>query len=168
MNDYMKRRQEQILNGRPLPDKKTPKYIAKKSAKRLEKEKEQKASGVPEVGKLALEKWFMDIKIKHSLPPLGGTCCMECGEWIPPDFIRHATAHLLPKKLFKSVATHELNYLILGAGCGCHEKTHRVDKFVTMKIWPEAARRIEIMMPLLPFDELKYLSSQLLTALENT
>lgn len=166
MSDYLKKRMEQILNGRPLPENKKKQPIAKKSAKRLAKEKEQAAVG-PEPSKLALEKWFSDIAFKHGLPPSGGCCCMECGEWIPKEYIRHATAHLLPKKLFKSVATHELNYLILGAGCGCHQKTDRVDKFVQMKVWPEAARRINVMMPLLPFDELKYLSSQLLTALDN-
>jgi len=153
--------------GKPKPKKFHA--IAKKSAKKIAQEKAEKEVGsTAQVSRVALEKWFFDIAQKHSILPSGGAVCMECGEWIPPNLIRHATAHLLPKKLFKSVATHELNYLILGAGCGCHEKTHRVDKFVTMKIWPEAARRISIMMPLLPFDELKYLSSQLLTAIENT
>jgi hypothetical protein len=165
MNDYMKSRMENILNGRPLKTK-DKKPIAKKSAKRIAKEKEQVKT--PEASKLSLEKWFFDISAKHSIPPNGGCYCMECGEWIPPNLIRHATAHLLPKKLFKSVATHELNYLILGAGCGCHDKTHRVDKFIRMKVWPEAARRIKIMMPLLPFDELKHISAQLDEALENT
>ncbi len=111
-----------------------------------------------------LNQWFAGIERKHSNGK--GAYCMECGEWIPQMYMRHATAHLLPKKTFDSVKTHELNYLILGAGCGCHTKTDRLDKFVSMKIWPEAARRIKIMMPLLPFDELKYISSQLLAELD--
>lgn len=117
------------------------------------------------VERIDLNEWFNRIELKHSNGK--GCYCMECGEWIPQMYMRHATAHLLPKKLFKSVSTHELNYLILGAGCGCHYKTDRVDKFIQMKVWPEAARRIKIMMPLLPFDELKYISSQLLNALDN-
>lgn len=165
MNEYMRQRQEHINKGRPLPEKKKN-VIPKKSAKRIEKEKEQKATGVKEASKLELDVWFNNIKEKHW--GIKHYCeCMECGTIIPVTYSRHATAHLLPKKLFKSVATHELNYLILGAQC-CHEKTHRVDKFVTMDVWPEAARRIKVMMPLLPFDELKYLSSQLLTALDQT
>lgn len=165
MNEYLKSRMDHIQRGRPLAEKK--KYtIPKISEKRKKKIAEQKAA--PEVAKENLEKWYSDIAFKHSIPGLGGCRCMECGEWIPEHYIRHATAHLLSKKLFKSVATHELNYLILGAGCGCHEKSHRIDKFVTLKMWPEAARRIKIMMPLLPHDELKYVSNQLLIALDNT
>lgn len=112
-----------------------------------------------------LNEWFNRIELKHSNGK--GCYCMECGEWIPQQYMRAATAHLLPKRLFRSISTHELNYLILGAGCGCHYKTDRVDKFIQMKVWPEAARRIKIMMPLLPFDELKYISSQLLNALDH-
>lgn len=143
------------------------KAIPKKSAKKLAEEKEQKLllNGEGD-GKIGLDLWFRQIQDKHF--GVNGGRCMECGEWIPNNYARHATAHLLPKKLFKSVATHPLNYLILGAGCGCHEKTHRIDKFVTMKIWVQAAERIKEMIPLLLFDELKYLSGQLMTALENT
>ena len=148
-----------------LAKKKKP---LKKISDKLKAEREkEKIVGKP-VSKLALDKWFDDIKIKH-WGKLGGYYhCMECGSFISYEYARHATAHLLPKKLFKSVATHELNYLILGAGCGCHQMTDRVDKFCQMKVWPEAARRIKEMIPLLPFDELKYLSGQLMTALENT
>jgi hypothetical protein len=143
-----------------------PKQSKKKIAQ-IKAEKEAFKVGGGNVTKIALDKWFYDIAEKHSINGRG-CACMECGEWISHDYLRHATAHLLAKKLFKSVATHELNYLILGAGCGCHEKSHRVDKFVQMKVWDEAARRIKIMMPLLPFDELRYISNQLLIALDNT
>lgn len=111
-----------------------------------------------------LNQWFADIERKHSNGK--GGYCMETGDWIPQQYMRHATAHLLPKSKFKSVATHELNYLILSAHNGSHQKTDRIDTFVKMKVWPEAARRIKIMMPLLPFDELKYISSQLLAELD--
>lgn len=145
---------------------KEKKPIAKKSAKRIAKEAEEKAAGAKQVGRLELEKWFFDIQEKHWAT--GWCACQECGEMIPKTYARPAIAHLLPKKLFKSIATHPLNYLILGAGCGDHYKTDRVDKFSQMKVWGEAARRIKIMIPLLPFDELKYLSSQLLNALDKT
>jgi hypothetical protein len=36
-----------------------------------------------------------------------------------------------------------------------------------MKIFPIAAERIKKIIPLLPFDELKYISNQLTIALEN-
>jgi len=121
-----------------------------------------------EVRKKTLNEWFNDIAEKHIVEtPNGlGAYCSECGSFIPLQYMRHATAHLLAKKLFRSVETHELNYMILGAGCGCHYKTDRVDKIVTLKVWPEIARRIKIMMPLLPFEELQYISSQLLAELD--
>lgn len=161
---YLEERRNQKTFGKPPKEKKVY-YLPKKSVKKIAEEKEQKKT--PDVAKLTLEKWFYDIQAFHC-GTVGGTKCEECGAWIPQAYMRSATAHLLPKKLFKSVSTHKSNYLILGAACGCHEKTHRIDKFVTMNIWPEAAKRIKEMIPLLPFDELKYLSSQLMTALENT
>ena len=160
LTEYQISRMKHIADGRPLAQKKTY-IIPKKSAKRVQKEKEQ---GV-DTYRVELEKWFAEIKERHSIG--GGCVCMECGGWIPNDYIRHATAHLLPKKNFISAATHPLNYLILCASNGCHEKTHRVDKFVQMKIFPIAAERIKKIIPLLPFDELKYISNQLTIALEN-
>ena len=161
---YLEQRRQFIEQGRPLKTKER-KPIAKKSAKRIEKEKEQKAAG-GEVGKLALDKWFFDIEEKYFSTGYG--VCMETGEAIPRRYARAATAHLLPKKLFKSVATHELNYLILSAANGSHDRTHTISKFVQMKIWPEAARRIKILIPLLPIDELRHISNQMLIALDNT
>lgn len=166
---YLDERRKFIQDGRPLPEKKKH-TIAKVSEKRQKKLDEQKKmEGGKPPSKLELDVWFDNIRKNHwGIGLEEWANCMECGKLIHENYSRHATAHLLPKKLFKSVATHELNYLILGAGCGCHYKTDRVDKFVQMKVWPEAARRIKIMIPLLPFDELKYLSSQLLTALDQT
>jgi hypothetical protein len=140
-------------------------YLPKQSKKMIAALEAQKKAG-GNVEKKSLNEWFLDIQERHF--DMNGGTCMECGAFIPVDYARHATAHLLPKKTFKSVATHELNYLILGAGCGCHVKTDRIDKFEKMKVWLEAARRIKEMLPLLPFDELKYVSSQLLTALDKT
>jgi len=169
LTDYLKKRQEHIFAGRPLREKKVHtlnQVSPKTAAKKAEQKKEEKKKQANGTGKLSLKKWFLDIEEKHWSS--GMCCCMECGVAIPRSFAKFATAHLLPKKLFNSIKTHELNYLILGAGCGCHDKTDRVDKFSQMKVWPEAARRIKEMIPLLPFDELKYLSGQLMTALENT
>lgn len=152
----------QLKENALLPKVKVRKPIPKKSAKKLAQEKSPEYKN----DKAELDKWFKDIQAKH-FTSYGGRC-MECGAHIPVEFARHATAHLLAKKLFLSVKTHPLNYLILGAGCGCHQKTDRVDAFVKMRIWGEAAYRIKQLIPLLPFDEYRYLSTQLLTALENT
>lgn len=148
--------------------KKKPKAIPKISERKKAEDKALKEAGMAKpASKLELDKWYFGIQHEHFYLD-GCAICSECGAFIPSQFARHAIAHLLPKKLFKSVATHPDNYLILGAGCGCHEKTHRIDKFIQMKIWPEAARRIKILLPLLPIDELRHVSNQLLTALDNT
>lgn len=161
MSTYLQKRMDFINAGRPLPPKKTYTInkVAPKTAAKIAAQKE-----VTPVS--PVDKWFDDIKAKHCTN--GFTFCMECNTIVPEEFMRHATAHLLPKKLFQSVATHPLNYLVLGAGCGCHEKSHRVDKFVKMKIWPEAARRIKELIPVLKFDELRHISDQLTQSLDQT
>lgn len=68
--------------------------------------------------------------------------CWECNAFISKPYYRGATAHILPKSIFKSVATHPLNYLVLGAGC-CHDKSHRMDTFYKMKIFAEAIERFK-------------------------
>lgn len=74
--------------------------------------------------------------------------CWECNTFIPIPFRKHACAHIFPKAQFDSVKTHPLNCLHLGAGCGCHDKTHRLDTFSKMKIWPKAVERFLIIEPL--------------------
>ncbi len=167
--NYFENLRLQKLGLAPKTTGAKPKKPMKKiSDKRAAELKEQKVSGKP-ASKLELDVWFNNIKVEHFLEGESRGCaCWECGSYIHPDYARHATAHLLPKKIFKSVSTHHENFMIYGAGCGCHAKTDRVDKFITMKTWPEAARRIKILIPLLPIDELRQVSNQLLIALDNT
>jgi hypothetical protein len=113
-------------NGGKLPEKKIywlPK-VSKKRAALLAAQKETN-------GNEQLEKWFAKIAKQIAKNPV----CQECGEKIHRDYFRHATAHLLPKKTFVSVASHPLNYAILGSHCGCHYKTHRFDQMQKMKIF---------------------------------
>lgn len=163
-----------------IPKVKARKPIAKKSAKKLAQEAAAKKAATVEGREESLNEWFQRIEDKHwgeqdldidgfdhdenefDLP-----ACMECGAKISRSLARSATAHLLPKKIFKSIATNDLNYLILCSKNGCHDKTHRLDKFVQMKIWKTAAIQINQLLPLLPYDELKYVSAQLYEALEN-
>ena len=159
LSEYMKTRQAAAM-GLSKPVESKPVYqIPKVSAKQREKIK----AAAP--GKKELNDWF--VKIQGIESDNGNGCrCMECNAFIPEHFIRHAIAHLLPKKLFHSVATNDLNYLILGAGCGCHDKTHTAAKFVKMRVWPEAKDRIKQMLPLLPANEYKHISVEILKALE--
>jgi len=88
------------------------------------------------------ELWFAKIAAEIRQHPY----CWECKAWIAPEFYRHASAHIFPKSEnsgFPSVATHPMNYLILGSSCGCHDKTHRLDLFCKMGIWKEAVDRFK-------------------------
>lgn len=84
-----------------------------------------------------LEKFFYDCYCIIESSPT----CAECGEWIPRQFYRHAVAHLFPKKIFKSISTHPLNWMKYGAGCSCHEATHRMDTFSKMRTFPIAVEK---------------------------
>lgn len=69
--------------------------------------------------------------------------CSECGSWIPSDYYRSAVAHIFMKSIFKSIAAHPLNYLILSAGCGCHDKTHTLSDFSKMKVFKVAIEKFK-------------------------
>jgi hypothetical protein len=87
-----------------------------------------------------LDEWFDEkirILAKHPF-------CMECNSLIPPAYYHAAVAHIFQKSIFKSIATHPFNYLFLGAGCGCHNRSHRLDTFSKMKVFPEAVDRFVI------------------------
>ena len=108
-----------------------------------------------------LEAWFeRTMKIVDKNP-----YCWECGKYIPKSFYRAACAHILPKRKtygFPSVSTHELNFLVLGAGCGCHAKfDNSWDDASKMKVWNIALERIKIMLPDVSEGEIKNLPPQI-------
>jgi hypothetical protein len=157
---YLDERRKHIEDGRPLPPKK--KYtIPKKSDKRIQKEKEQgvqiikaKPKGWFDVDKVDVKndefpKWEtpnvgkdMDLFWKRAASVIAKKpFCWECNEPISKSDYRSATAHIFPKSIFESVADNEWNYLVLGARCGCHNKTHTMSTFAQMSIFPVAVQR---------------------------
>lgn len=87
--------------------------------------------------KRQLELWFDNVAEEIKKNPR----CWECNMWIPEQFYRHASAHIFPKRIFKSIQTHPMNYLILGAGCGCHHKfDSSVEAASKMKVWKVAVQ----------------------------
>ena len=177
LTEYQKSRMAHINNNRPLPPKKVYK-IAPKSAKRLQKEKEQETVIVKpkEAGWFdangALSKDAID-EIANSSGVLYPTAldfalqpkpvdkmnifwknaekviakkpyCWECNDFISPSDYRNSTAHIFPKSEnsgFPSVASNEWNFVVAGVRCGCHHKTHRLDTFSQMSIFPTAVAR---------------------------
>lgn len=129
----LKEIQKLKANGGKLPEKKIY-YLPKVSKKRAALLAAQKGTN----GDEQLEKWYERNAKQISKNPK----CENCGEHIPKEFYRHATAHLLPKKTFPSVATHQLNRVFAGAGCGCHNLTHRWDKMQKMKCFSVILERL--------------------------
>jgi hypothetical protein len=90
-----------------------------------------------------LQKWYEMVATFIMANPH----CMECDTWIAPGYYKAASAHIFPKEEFPSVKYHPLNFLILGAACGCHQRSHTIDKFKKMQVWPIAAKRYELFAP---------------------
>lgn len=112
-----------------------------------------------------LESWFTAAAKELSFKPF----CMECGDYIPKDYYRHATAHILPKRErfgFPSMSVHPKNKLFLGAGCGCHHKYDSSWEAASkMKVWPIAVAAFKEMYPYIPAHELKNIPNVLLETL---
>lgn len=98
MNDFLKHRQDYILKGRPLPEKKKYK-INPVSEKRKAKLKEQASQGGESE---------MDLFFESQRPSMTGKClfCSENTMKHDDEKYHFSLAHLLPKAIFKSVATH--------------------------------------------------------------
>lgn len=90
-----------------------------------------------------LQNFFREVALEIDKNPK----CWECGGWIKPAFYKSSTAHIFPKAIFPSIAAHPMNYLILCASNGCHDKTHRLDTFSKMVIFPKAVKRFRLFYP---------------------
>lgn len=104
-----------LFNNRNKPKEKKQYRIPKISARKKEKQdKERQERGG---GDTELQKWY-----KARQKELIGQCC-RCGDRYNHRDLKQAisaTAHILPKRIFESVATHPDNWVELGAYCGCH------------------------------------------------
>lgn len=111
-----------------------------------------------------LNKWFENATEELRRCPY----CEECGEYIPAAYFRHATAHVLPKAIFRSVATHPANRLFLGAGCGCHSKFDSAwSNAQEMKVWPKAEKIFLIIYPDIAEEEQRKIPYCLLKLIES-
>ena len=109
MNEYMKKRMEDILAGRPIKTKEK-KPIAKKSQKRIEKEKkEAEERGDSDT---LLQQWFR-ARMKQM-----GERCYECGNKVENKVYKyaiHSICHILAKRdtMCPSVKYHPANWITL-------------------------------------------------------
>lgn len=92
-----------------LPKQKKVYKIPKKSKKKLAQEKEEK-KWIKAKGGNEKDRWF-----KERRKEMGGKC-LHCGEKSckhQDDWYHCSICHILPKGLFKSIATHPLNWIEL-------------------------------------------------------
>lgn len=175
MNEYMRKRLENINAGRPLPEK--PKFrkiapISEKRAKKLKEQQEASRKG----DKTELEKYF-EHHMANSVPT-----CEECGFSAPwllqPKYEKlwkACQAHIAPKKkgMFPSLAGVLENHLVLfpswgGHLCGCHSFfDSNWYNASTMKVWPKAVAIFKTKLyHLIPENEKKNIPEVLLKTLE--
>lgn len=163
MSDYLNKRRQWILDGKPVEPKK-PKPIPKKSAKKIEQEKKDKeARGGDDT---ELVKWF-NTKIKYS-----SGFCTECGCKVEREVFQYAVmtvCHLLDKRDTKcpSVKTHPANFIIL-----CPDHHHKFDNInwderEKWGCWPIVRDRLIMVYPDLDPSERRHFPDSVLKYMES-
>jgi hypothetical protein len=140
---------------KPIPKMSAKKIAAAKTAKEGRAGKETD-----------LQEWYAKI-MKDEKP-----VCWETGEEISKGDVKgwHGSiAHILPKKLFPSVSTHPMNYLILKMWGGTHARYDLSwESAQKMKVWPLAVDRFLQFANQIADNEMKYLPNCLLEKLVNS
>lgn len=147
-------REEQI---RQLQLARIPK--AKKAAQPIKPMSDKKAAQIAEEKRLLQgddtkkEKWFKARRIE-----LTGTC--QCGCGMPSQknddlYFRHSIAHIFPKAIFPSIATHPLNCVERSFWLGCHTNMDEqgLDKWPNMADFDDIREKFFILAPMLTDEE---------------
>lgn len=146
MSEYLKKRMEHILAGRPL--KQPKKYtIPQMSEKRKEKLKEQKQPSD------IMAEFFEAMRKK-----MVGVCQCGCGgksQKHDDAFYRHCICHIFPKRLFPSIAIHPLNWVERSFWGGCHGNMddRSMELWPAMADWDDIKEKFHVLAPLLTDDE---------------
>lgn len=150
LSDYQLNRRNLIFQNRPLPQKKIY-QIKKVSDKKAAKIKEQKQQGTDN----ELDLFFNAMRKRCK-----GKClfCNEVTTYKNDELWRISIAHLLEKSKFKSVATHESNWIEL---CwNCHRKLD--DGIITWELlhdskeWSIIEEKLLEVLPLVAEHERKH------------
>lgn len=128
------------IAGHTIPEVKTKKTIAKVSAKKLAKDKEDREDG----SDLDLKGWFEKMRNIIKANPI----CENCGGPISEQHYLHSSAHLLPKRKdygFPSVRANINNHLVLCVTAGCHQLWDRAwSDAEMMEVFPLALERFRL------------------------
>lgn len=147
---------------------KTPKQrkpIAKKSAKKLKQEAEEK-SVTKKSGSSELDRWFQARRKE-----MGGRC-LHCGEKTTKhqdQWYKSGIAHILPKNIFKSIKTHPLNWVELcfwKNNCHGNYDNHMID-ITELNCYDLVIERFIAIYPDIDPKERKYIPDVLLQYVKN-
>lgn len=148
-----RKRLELIRNGmaEKTTKAKEKKPIAKKSEKRLKKEAEEKEKGTD---------GNMDLFFERMRKKMTGVCQCGCGEKSQKNddtFYRNCICHIFPKRIFKSIADHELNWVERTFWGGHHSNmdNRSMDLWPKFADWEDIKERFHQLAPLLTEEERK-------------
>jgi hypothetical protein len=144
---------------------KVKKPIAKKSAKKLAQEAEEKAVRTTGGGS-ELDRWFKARRIEME------GVCLHCGEKTTKhqdQWYKSGVAHILPKNIFKSIKTHPLNWIELcfwKNNCHGNFDNHMID-ITELNCYDLVIERFIVMYPDISPKERKYIPDVLLQYVKN-
>lgn len=147
---YLDERRAHIQAGRPLPEK-NKNQIRKVSIKRQAKIDAQKELGTDS----DLDKFYDAMRKK-----MVGVCQCGCGQPSQKSddtFFRHCICHVFPKKIFKSIATHELNWVERTFWGGHHTNFDEqgLGKWPQYADWNDIQEKFHVLAELLTDEERK-------------
>lgn len=148
--NYREQRIKYILDGRPLKEKKKT-FIKKISDKRSAKLKEQKESGGDNE---------MDLFFERNRRKMIGICqcgCAEKSQKKDDTFYRNCICHIFPKRIFKSIATNDFNWVERTFWGGHHSNMDNksIDLWVNFADWEDIKEKFHQLAPLLNPEERK-------------
>lgn len=154
---------EEIRRLKMQADEPKPKkqyVIPKVSKKKLEKLARQHEFDKSEEG-LSLEQWFDDRRKQMSgvCKHCGGKSCKN-----DDKYFKFSIAHILPKRIFKSVATHPLNWIELcfwDNSCHTNFDNNTLD-MISLNCYDEVIEKFISMYPEIDKSERKYIPDVLM------
>lgn len=130
MSEYLNKRRQHILDGRPPAPQK--KYVIPAVSKKRQKQQQEQKAASPAAGD-ELKAWYDARRIE-----LTGTCQCGCGQPSQKDndkYFRGSICHVFPKSIFTSVKTHPVNFIERAVFGGCHNNLDERG----MQYWPNMA-----------------------------
>jgi len=137
--------------------------VSKKKAEKVARNKELFESGKALVsgGGAGLKRWFEDRRKEMT------GRCLHCNDKSSKDsdkYFKFSIAHILPKRLFKSVATHPLNWIELcfwGNSCHTNFDNNTLD-IIELNCFDTVIERFVAIYPAIDKSERKYIPDILL------